>query len=237
MLKLPNPQIIQLPNSNMLFAVDTSTAQIGLALYNGAQVVAESLWSSPARHTQELAPAFAEMLTHTGVKVDEIQALGVALGPGSFTSLRVGLAFVKGLAFSRNLPVMGVNTLSVVAASQPLSALPLACVLPAGRGRLALGWYDAQNNGWQPIGSLSVVTVEVLAASIERDSVIVGDLSAAERVRLQENPRIRLVSPALGTRRPGLLAELAFARWQAGQIDPLASLAPLYLHIGEPIAL
>ncbi|RPH62923.1 MAG: tRNA (adenosine(37)-N6)-threonylcarbamoyltransferase complex dimerization subunit type 1 TsaB, partial [Chloroflexi bacterium] len=125
----------------MLLAVDTSTAQIGLALYDGAQVVAESLWSSRARHTQELAPAFAEMLAHTGVKVDEIKAIGVALGPGSFTSLRVGLAFVKGLAFSRNLPIVGINTLSVVAASQPPSGLPLACLLPAGRGRLALGWF------------------------------------------------------------------------------------------------
>ena len=227
----------------MLFAVDTSTAQIGLALYDGAQVVAESIWTSRARHTVELAPAFAEMLAHTSVKVDEIQALGVALGPGSFTSLRVGLAFVKGLAFSRNLPIVGINTLSVVAASQPPSGLPLACLLPAGRGRLALGWFHpaelgqghAQNNGWQPLGNPSVVSAEALSAAIEQDAVICGDLTPSERQILQKNPHIRLVSPALGARRPGLLAELAYARWQAGQTDNLATLAPIYLHIGEPI--
>jgi tRNA threonylcarbamoyladenosine biosynthesis protein TsaB len=227
----------------MLLAVDTSTAQIGLALYDGAQVVAESLWTSRARHTVELAPAFAEMLAHTSVKMDEIQALAVALGPGSFTSLRVGLAFVKGLALARHLPIIGINTLSVVAASQPLTRLPLACILPAGRGRLALGWYQpakpgrdsAKNNGWQPIGGPSVVTAEALAASVEQNSVICGDLSAAERGILQKNPKIHLVSPALGTRRPGILAELAFARWQAGKTDNLAALAPIYLHIGEPI--
>ena len=72
----------------MLLAVDTSTPQIGLALYDGAQVLAESLWTTKTRHTVELAPAVAEMLAHTGAKMDEVRAIGVAIGPGSFTSLR-----------------------------------------------------------------------------------------------------------------------------------------------------
>ena len=123
----------------MLLAIDTSTNTLGLALFDGT-VVAESTWTSRARHTQELAPGLTEMLAHTGVKVDDLRALGVALGPGSFTSLRVGLSFVKGLALARNLPVVGIPTLDVVAASQPIKNNPLACLLSAGRGRLALGW-------------------------------------------------------------------------------------------------
>src|SRR5687768_1641983 len=116
----------------MLLAVDTSTAQLGLALYDGSQVLAESLWVSRARHTVELAPALGELFQRTGISMDEIRALGVALGPGSFTSLRVGLAFVKGLSLARNLPVVGIPTLDVVAASQSLSRLPFVALLPAG---------------------------------------------------------------------------------------------------------
>ena len=219
----------------MLLAIDTSTPQIGLALYDGAQVLAESLWTSRARHTVELAPAVAEMLAHTNHTIDEIKAIGVAIGPGSFTSLRVGLSFVKGLAFARTLPVIGINTLDVVAAGQPATRLPLACLLPAGRGRLALGWFRAKINGWQAAGGPVIVTAEALAASVERDSVICGDLTASERQILQTNPKIRLVSPALSVRRPAILAELAYTRWQAGQVDQIDSLAPLYLHIAEPI--
>ena len=63
----------------MLLAVDTSTPQIGLALFDGAQVLAESLWTSKARHTVELAPAVAEMLTHAGIRIEQIKALGVAI--------------------------------------------------------------------------------------------------------------------------------------------------------------
>jgi tRNA threonylcarbamoyladenosine biosynthesis protein TsaB len=183
----------------------------------------------------ELAPAVAEMLAHTGVKMDGIKALAVAIGPGSFTSLRVGLSFIKGLAFARSLPTVGINTLDVVAASQPATRLPLACILPAGRGRLALGWYRAKNNEWQAAGQAVIITAEALAASIERDSVICGDLTAAERQTLLKNEHIRLVSPALSTRRPAILAELAYTRWQAGRVDDVSTLAPLYLHIAESI--
>lgn len=219
----------------MLLAVDTSTPQIGLALYAGAQVLAESIWTSKARHTVELAPAVAEMLAHTGLGIEAIQALGVAIGPGSFTSLRVGLSFVKGLALARTLPVVGINTLEVVAASQPLTGLPLACLLPAGRKRLAVGWFRAQKNGWQVAGGPVILSAEALAASVEQDSILCGDLTAEERQILKKNEHIQLVSPALSTRRPAILAELAYTRWQSGQVDEVASLAPLYLHIGEAL--
>ena len=98
----------------MLLAVDTSTRQMGLALYDGTQVIGEFLWHSRHYHTVELAPAVADLLSRSGLKMDAIQALGVALGPGSFTSLRVGLAFVKGLALARHLPIIGIPTLDVV---------------------------------------------------------------------------------------------------------------------------
>ncbi len=219
----------------MLLAVDTSTAQLGLALYDGTQVLAESLWISHARHTVELAPALNELFQRTGVRMDEIRALGVALGPGSFTSLRVGLAFVKGLALARNLPLVGIPSLDVVAATQPLSRLPFAALLPAGRGRLAIGWYKTVGNARQQKGSPSVTTAEALSESILRPALVCGELSPDERQVFANNKHVSLLSPAQCIRRPGILAELAYLRWQAGESDNAASLAPFYLHIGEPI--
>jgi len=61
------------------------------------------MWQSHQHHTVELAPALVELLKRTDAKMSDIQALGVAIGPGSFTSLRVGLAFIKGLALARKL--------------------------------------------------------------------------------------------------------------------------------------
>lgn len=217
----------------MLLAVDTSSSQLGLALYNGAQVVAESVWTSRARHTVELAPALAELFQRTGVKMEDIQALGVALGPGSFTSLRVGLAFVKGLALARNLPLIGIQTLDWVAASQPQTQLPVAAVIPAGRVRLAVGWYRPLETVMQPVGSPTAMTAEELSASIAESTLVCGEMSANERPIFEKNPFVTLPSPARCLRQPGLLAEMAHIRWQAGNIDNTATLAPVYLHTAE----
>jgi tRNA threonylcarbamoyladenosine biosynthesis protein TsaB len=220
----------------MLLAVDTSTKQMGLALYDGAQVIGELLWHSRHYHTVELAPAVADLLTRSGLKMDAIQALGVALGPGSFTSLRVGLAFVKGLALARHLPIIGIPTLDVVAAAQEIRSLPLAAVLQAGRGRLALVWYEAGENGWNSKGSPTVTTADELAEGIHKPTIVCGELTADERQRLaRKRVNVLLASPSACVRRPAILAELAWERWQAGAQDDAASLAPIYLHVGDPI--
>ena len=219
----------------MLLAVDTSTAQVGLALYDGAQVISEYAWRSTQRHTVELAPAIFELLKRCGLTMEDIQVLGVALGPGSFTSLRVGLSLAKGLALSRHLPLIGIPTLDVLAAAQPTSKLPLGVAIQAGRRRLAIGWYKSSKNGWQAKGPARVVTVEVLADEVKNPVIICGELTSEERQKLAEKAEIRLVSPAGSVRHPSVLAELAWVRWEAGEVDDQAKLAPIYLHVAEPI--
>ena len=222
----------------LLLALDTSTTQIGVALYDGDRVLAEVYWQSGRRHTQELAPLVAEVLRHTGFTPEDVDAVGVALGPGSFTGLRIGLAFAKGFALPRGLPLIGVPTLDAVAAAVPLKpGYPeLAAVLPAGRGRLAVGWYTAEDEGWQPRGEPQVFTAEDLAAHIRKPTVVCGEMAPEARARLARKYKtIALPDPVTCARRPAHLAALAWTRWQQGQTDAAASLAPIYLHTGTPI--
>jgi tRNA threonylcarbamoyladenosine biosynthesis protein TsaB len=219
----------------MLLAVDTSTSQVGLALYDGAQVIGEFAWRSSQRHTVELAPAISDLLARCGLTMEDISVLGVALGPGSFTSLRVGLSLVKGIALARHVPLVGIPTLDILARAQPASRLPLAVVLPAGRGRLALGWYKSSKNGWQARGPARVATVDALMDEIENPALVCGELTSEERQKMSEKAYVHLASPARSVRRPAILAELAWARWQEGKIDNEASLAPIYLHVAESI--
>ena len=219
----------------MLLAVDTSTAYVGLAVYDGAQVIGEYIWRSNQHHTVELAPAVAELLARSGLTMDDIHALGVALGPGSFTSLRVGLSLVKGLALARHLPLVGIPTLDIYAASQPASKLSLLAAIQAGRGRLAVGWYKSTKTGWQAKGPARVATVETLIEEIQTPSIVCGEFAVEERQRLTNVGNIKLASPAQSVRRPSILAELAWARWQNGDMDDEATLAPIYLHTAEPI--
>lgn len=220
----------------ILLAIDTSTQWVGLALYNGAEVLAENIWQARGHHTVELAPAIAELLHRCQVKNSDLRALAVARGPGSFTSLRIGLAAAKGLAFALRLPVIGIPSLDIIAAAQPLSDYPLAAVLQAGRSRLAVGWYRAPRRRWEPSSELQVMTVEQLSAGIHSPTLIAGELTHSDRQILGRKRKNALIaSPALSLRRPAYLAELAWQRWQAGQVDDVISLAPIYLHTAEAI--
>jgi tRNA threonylcarbamoyladenosine biosynthesis protein TsaB len=220
----------------MLLALDTSTRNVGLALYNGVQVRAEMSWFSRDYHTVQLAPATAELLARAGVKPADLQALAVACGPGSFTGLRIGMALAKGIALVYRLPLIGVPTLDILAAGQPLRSGPLAVVLRAGRGRLAVGWYSAQSGSWQRQGDLMVLTALELNERIQSTTWVCGELEEEEqRLLARRKKLVYLASPAQAMRRPAVLAELAWARWKDGQVDDPRSLSPQYLHFNDPI--
>jgi len=220
----------------MLLALDTSTRTIGVALYDGVQVLSESVWNSKDYHTVELAPAVAETLSKSGVAIEDLQALVVATGPGSFTGLRIGLALAKGIALVRHLPLIGIPTLDVLAAAQSLDDAPLAAVLRAGRGRLAVGWYEANKNAWLPAGDIEILTPEELAQRIQSPTHVCGELDEEERRLLgRKRKNVILASPAQSLRRPAYLAELGWRRWQNEDVDDPATLAPFYLHYNDPI--
>jgi tRNA threonylcarbamoyladenosine biosynthesis protein TsaB len=137
---------------------------------------------------------------------------------------------------ARRLPLVGIPTLDVIAAAQPAASMPLAAVLQAGRGRLAVGWYKAAGDGWQADGPAKVETAESLANSIRHPTIVCGELHAEERRRLRrKRVNVVLSSAANSVRRPALLAELAWSRWRAGSVDDPAALAPIYLHSAEPV--
>lgn len=220
----------------MLLALDTSTKVLGLALYDGTKLVCEVSWVCGDHHTVELAPAIDEAFKRCGLSASVLQALGVAIGPGSFTGVRIGLALAKGMALAQHLPLVGIPTLDILAASQPVQDIQLAAVLQAGRGRLAVGWYRAEAGKWRSQGDAEVLDASSLAERIQQPTRVCGELTLEERaIFWHKRKLVALPSPAQSLRRAGFLAELAWRRWQAGKVDDPVSLAPIYLHIGEPI--
>lgn len=220
----------------MLLAVDTSTTWIGLALFDGVRILGEMTFQSKNHHTVELSPSIREILDRCAVKPTDLQALSVATGPGSFTSLRIGLAVVKGMALALRIPVIGVPTLDALVAAQPVQETQLAAILQAGRSRLAVVWYEANNNQWQARSEPQITTAEELVLQLNKPTQVVGELNAAERqILARRRKNAILASPAQSLRRPSYLAEIAWQRWQNGQVDEVNSLAPIYLHIADPI--
>ncbi len=219
----------------MLLGIDTSTQAVGIAIFDGSQVLCEESWISRRFHTVELAKGVQENLSRSGLSARDLDVLAIAIGPGSFTGLRIGLALVKGIAYTHQLPVIGVPTLDITARAVPPADQRLAAVLQAGRKRLAVGWYQTKNGAWQAEDLLENLTLEELIDRIAQPTIITGELSRDIRAKLTDNQLVSLVKPTMAMRSPKYLAELAWERWQKGDVDDVLQLKPYYLHKGDPI--
>ncbi|HRE47649.1 MAG TPA: tRNA (adenosine(37)-N6)-threonylcarbamoyltransferase complex dimerization subunit type 1 TsaB [Aggregatilineales bacterium] len=224
----------------MLLAIDTATRLISLALYDGHDLHAERTWRTANQHSAELMPAIQHMLAAAGILPTTLTALAVSQGPGSFNGLRIGISTAKGLAMALRLPLIAIPTLEVVAAQhRPAPADPpyFGATAQAGRGRVCLAWYRWQHGQtgeggrWAAEGSPHIVGWEALiaAANALGGALIGGEIDPAGRAALTA-AGIPYVGAATMLRRAGYLAELAWARWQAGDFGPPESVTPIYLH-------
>lgn len=214
----------------MLLALDTSTSWISLALHDGTFVRYESTWESQHHHTVELAPAVQRLFAQTGIAQDDLTGLAVAVGPGSFTSLRIGLAYAKGMALALNLPLAGVPSLDVIAQAQPLDERPMIAVLHAGRRRLAYATYQVAGDRWVAQGEPDVIEARELVKTIESPTLVCGELSEEARAIIGRRwKNASIAPPERCLRRAGFLAALGWERLAAGSADDPVSLAPIYL--------
>lgn len=212
----------------MLLAIDTATNRLGLAITDGARILAEETWLSSRHATVELPPEAARLLRRQGLTERDLSGLAVTIGPGSYTGLRIGLAFAKGLAFARGLKIVGVPTLDVLASGQPSRPEPMLALIHAGRGRWSAAWYKWSRKAWKQEGEGLIAETETLESLIERPTYVCGELTAAERKVLGGWRQIRLADPALCVRRPAVLASLGWARLRTRKASDPMALVPIY---------
>ena len=214
----------------MILAIDTATEYAGLALYTLDSLIAEETWNAGRKHTTELMPRLIRMLETANLNVTDLTTLAVALGPGSFTGLRIGLAVAKGLALPHKLAVVGVPTLEITAYPFREGKLPVWAIAQAGRGRILVARYGLRKNKWQQLIEPYLTNIEELGPKITTQAWCTGEIDqeAAKQLQQLSNQKAKIVPPADRVRRPGYLAEIAVSRLEAnGQDDPDA-LVPLY---------
>ena len=170
----------------MILAVDTSTQWMGIALFDGNSILYEKIWKTSRRHTIELTPAIESAFQDCDTSPDALDAVAIAIGPGSFTSLRIGLAVAKGLALSKHIPIIGVPSLEITARGVPLQDCALICVLRAGRGRLG-------GNEFGPLVSACRVCLSCRSCALPDSRVGTDRLAGGGRAA---DSRIRTFHPA-----------------------------------------
>lgn len=242
----------------IILGIETATPHGGLALLDDTKPIA--VWSHwrGRGHSQHLTTTLQRMLEASNLTTASLGAIGVSIGPGSFTGIRVGLAVAKGMAYALGIPVVGVNTLDALAhrAGGGLAFAGLAAsawmvpVLDARRGAVYAAAYNvgagfgpqltARVAGFSaPVGEFAdelrarIEAVESAAGSNASTAPIIacGPGGAQVRAALSATfgPRLRELPPHLSAPSAEEVAHLAALRIRAGGADDATSLAPIYL--------
>ena len=163
---------------------------------------------------ERLLPMLEEMLARAGAGWRDLAALGVGVGPGNFTGVRISVAAARGLALALDIPAVGVSLFDAVAHGLPQ---PLRLVEDARRGEVY-----AQDFG--PDGAPVLTTLAALAAAPRAGAALAGSAAEALAALL---PGARVLAPAMPL--PEAIARLAAARWR----EPGPRPAPLYLRAAD----
>lgn len=218
-----------------LLAIDTSADRAGVALLLDGELH-ETSWPAARSQTTQVLPRIQELLGGVGISTADLNAVSVAIGPGTFTGLRVGASLAKGLAMAHGMPIVGIPTLAATALPWLVARVPVIAVLPAGRGRLVWQRYRptalADDETSAPVNGTPDELLEVVERS--EAQVIAGELPVALEEALQAAP-VPVVAAAGMTSRVGAVALLGQQRVRQGDLDDLAALAPIYVH-GTPKA-
>ncbi|HSE92444.1 MAG TPA: tRNA (adenosine(37)-N6)-threonylcarbamoyltransferase complex dimerization subunit type 1 TsaB [Methylomirabilota bacterium] len=211
-----------------LLAVETSTLAGGVALLDGDRLRGEYLLDVTVTHSERLMPAIDRLLGDAGWPPESLEALAVAVGPGSFTGLRIGLAAVKGLALALGLPIAAVPTLDAMAETLPFAAMPVCPVLDARKGEVYSCLYRWEGAGMRRDWDYVALAPDALAARLTEPAILLGD--GASLIR---SPHARLAPPHRRGPSPAAVGVLGRARLAAGQTARAAELVPIYLRPSE----
>lgn len=214
-----------------LLAIDTSTGMAGLALYGAEGTLAELTWAAGRAQTGVVLREIDRLCQLCALQPRDLGGVAVAIGPGSFNGLRVGLSTAKGLAFALGLPLLGVPTLDATAYPHGSAGYPVRAVLLAGRARYVSALYRWHDDALRRLGTYENTDLAELGRLIVEPTLVCGELPQGQLAAWREQvPLARLPSPSLHLRRAGCLAEIAWARHRRGEADDPTTLEPVYLH-------
>jgi tRNA threonylcarbamoyladenosine biosynthesis protein TsaB len=212
----------------MLLAIDTSTRYGGVAIRDDGRILSSQTWLSTQNHTVELMPAIRELLDNVGISIKEMEGIAIALGPGGFSALRVGLSVAKGLAIATDIPTVGVKTLEAEAYPHAARGIPICPSLPAGRSQVAWALFRKDGDDLRQMKDERLNTLEELVEAVTERVIFCGE-AAPGLVDLLRSTDAEVVADFSPQARLEALAVIGESRLARGEHDDVESLQPFYL--------
>ena len=220
----------------VILAIETATRAGSVAIARGESILVSRLGDASASHSQDLIENIDAVLKEAGVELSTIDLLAAAIGPGSFTGLRIGLATVKSLAVSLDRRCVGVSTLAAVSHAAG-AAERIVALLPAGRGEVFAQMFAVRDDEVEPLDEAAHLSPIALIAKYGsyRQLTWAGEGAHAQLELIRSEALAKGIDLEVGARGPdtngwmlaplnselaGAVAKLASREWRKNVITP-----------------
>ena len=215
-----------------ILAMDTSSVNATVAVCDENRILGEYTVSNERAHSQIIMPMLESLLNHCSLTIKDIDVFAVALGPGSFTGLRIGISAMKTLAQSLSKPIIGVSSLDEVASSFFGTDKIICPIFDARRNEVYNALYL---NGNKFVSERVVDFDELLIELSQKQVIFAGDaiIKYRDKIMSFNNPNWLIAPGSLSMQRASALASVALARALDSDFDNLYDLSPIYLRLPQ----
>ena len=212
-----------------ILSIETSTSICSVAIHEQGKLLALAEIKEPGAHAEKLLLLVDEVFEKAGLSFADLDAVAVSQGPGSYTGLRIGVSTAKGIAYALDIPLIGINTLQAMAASQRVAPGDyVVAVLDARRKEVYTQTFGDSQQELSPIEAV-VLEEGVFASILEKGRVyFVGDgvEKVKEEVKSANAVFIADWAISLSAKNMGVLA---FNKYNRQELEDLAYFVPNYL--------
>lgn len=216
-----------------ILALETSAKAVSAAITEDGRVLASGYQDTGLTHSRTLMPIVEHLLKNTGLTLKDCGAVAAAVGPGSFTGIRIGVSAAKGLAFGAELPAAGVSTLAAMARNVSCWEGMAVCAMDARREQIYNALFSCAGGQITRLTPDRAVGLDQLAEELRGDSrpkIVLGDGGRlCAEFLLKAGISCRLAPPHLVMQNAVSVALEAEDLAAAGKLVSAQDLAPVYL--------
>jgi tRNA threonylcarbamoyladenosine biosynthesis protein TsaB len=219
-----------------VLSIDTSTMLGGVAVIDRhSGLVAETRLNVKTTHSERLMTVIDRVLAGSELSLSDIDVFAVAIGPGSFTGLRICLSTIKGLSYATGKPVVTVPTLEALAWNFPYSRYPVCGLLDARKGEVYAAVFKWQHGGFERMIDDTSVKPGDLLRQLEGEIIFAGEGVSIYRDKILEimQGRALIATPEKMVPSPANVAMLGLAKALKGEYTDPSDAVPIYIRKSE----
>jgi len=219
-----------------ILAIETSTMLGGVAVMGETEgLITEVRLNVKSTHSERLMTEVDHVLKQACMSISEIDVFGIAIGPGSFTGLRIGLSTVKGLSYATGKPIVSVPSLEALAWNFPYSAYPVCTMFDARKKEVYAAVFRWEDSGFKRVMAETSVKPYDLLKSLDGPVIFAGEGAQLYRETIVEMagenalfPRWHFMVPS-----PSNIASMGLTKALEGVFSEPVGLVPLYIRKSE----